>query len=353
MQLVPWLLVFGMIVSGQTDAGSGVVRGVVVRTRDRMPVPGAKILLRVQVDGQFVPAAETSTGVDGAFALGGLPVGPELVYLPGANRDGIHYPGPRVRLTRERPIATVELHVCDSVTEPSPLVIREHEVFIRPEPGSLAVTETILLENPGPDCYVGRPTEEGGEPVTLALSIPSDFERVTFDQEFYGRRFSLRSGKLVTAIPFTPGPRRLRFTYWLRNEDRHRVWQRRLDLRTANLRVVVEGDGKEIDCNLQSAQAAEPGRTAFAASGELAAGYVVRVELGRLARPWHVYGRWGAVAVLGGLVAACAARSFRKTRRLASTDPASAGPPKPASKGLHRAGRSRRLSASRRRRASR
>ena len=144
-------------------------------------------------------------------------MGDGVVYQAGATRHGIFYPGPRIRLTDLQPIARTELSVCDAVAGPNPLVLKKMDVTIRPETGLLKVTESLLLENPSHTCYVGEAAHDGADPVTLELSIPPDFERTTFDLEFFGRRFAVVNNKLVTSVPWPPGERELRYTYVLRN----------------------------------------------------------------------------------------------------------------------------------------
>ena len=103
----------------------------------------------------------------------------------------------------------------------------------------LRVTESMLIDNPGTACYVGQAAGEDAAPVTLQLAIPANFAQVTFAGEFFGRRFSLTGGKLVTGVPWPPGQRELRFSYVLANAERHRVWQRPLDLPSSGVRVSV------------------------------------------------------------------------------------------------------------------
>jgi len=302
------LLAVCSILAGQSAPGEGSIGGIVVNASDRgLPAQGAAVVLRVNVNDQLAIAAETITDARGRFRIGALPVDADLQYLPGANRDGVHYPGKSIRLTPRRAHAHVELLVRDAVAEPNVLVARSHEIVVRSEPGVLRVTETIRVGNPTTTSYVGRAVCEGGEPVTLELAIPSDFERVTFDEEFFGRRFSLTGGKLVTGIPWTPGERELKFTYLLRNEQRHRLWERPLDLPCSRVRLCVFTDEpEEVFCNLGPGSNGRPGEATleFESAGEtLPAGHVVRLEMGRLPVRWTAYGRWLALAALVGLIA--------------------------------------------------
>ena len=200
------VLLASLAVAGLLPQANGRIQGTVVNASPAKPSPcRATVLLRVLLEGRFVPFRETTSDAEGRFQFDSLPVGNRYRYLVGANRHGIHYPGPRVQLTEDRPDATVELSVCDAVTHPNPLVIRKLDITICPEPGALKVTESMRVENPSSTCYVGQSPVAGGDPVTLQLAIPADFERTTFEEEFFGRRFSVVEGKLVTGVPWPPG----------------------------------------------------------------------------------------------------------------------------------------------------
>ncbi len=319
--MVPKLLFAAcLFLPGQSAQNDGTIRGVVLNaSRGDVPAGGAEVVLRVKLDGQFVPLAETAADAQGRFDFEELPLGEHFQYLPGANRDGIHYPGPRVQLTRQRPRIHLELSVCDSVAEPNPLVIRRHEILVRPEPGALHVTETLLIANPTSICYVGRAVGQDTQPVTLRLNVPSDFDRATFHKEFFGRRFSLAAGKLVTGIPWTPGERELKLTYVLPNTQAHRLWQRPLDLPCSDVRVCVETTRPdEVICNLPAGPVRRRGETTlvtFASDGKtLPAGHVIRLELGRLPVPWMAYGSSLAVAALALLIAGASVLMIRRRR---------------------------------------
>ncbi len=322
MIVVNLLLAIGAV-AGSSNLDRGAIRGVVVNaSQGNRPVERAEVVLRARQDGQLVPLATTTTDATGRFAFEHLPVGPDREYLPGANRDGIHYPGQRVQLIVQRPQADVSLAVHDSIAEPNPLVIRRHEIVISPQPGALHVTETLLVSNPSLRSYVGRSGKEGAEPVTLRLSIPSDFERTTFQKEFFGRRFSLVDGKLVTAIPWTPGERELKFTYVLRNTEDRRVWRRPLDLPCSSVCVRVRTTKpEEITCNLPRTEVRRDSdltksdltELVFQSSGNgLPVGHVIEVELGQLPVAWMIYGRWVALAALVLLIVAASVVRHRR-----------------------------------------
>jgi len=311
-----------MVFVGQPNADIGTINGVVVNgSRGGVPCGNTEVVLRCRIDGQFVPVAQTAAGRGGRFRFQNLQVGADCLYLPGANRDDVHYPGPRVQLTTARSNVTVKLQVHDSVADPNPLVIKRHDITIQPEPGALKVTESLLVHNPTLLTYVGRANGDEATPVTLRLAIPSDFDRTTFHKEFFGRRFSLEDGKLVTTVPWTPGERELQFTYTLRNEKKNHLWQRPLDLPCSHIRVRVDHDKpEEVSCNLADGSGKTSSQLTFESrETTLPAGHVLRVQLGNLPRPWMAYARWAALAILVGLVAVASLVTISKQRRAHSS----------------------------------
>ena len=248
--------------------------------------------------------AETTADARGRFCFRQLIDDGTCIYLPGANHDGVHYPGPGVRLSSPRQRAEVRLTVYDTVAFPNPLVVGRHTITLHPEPGVLQVTESMLIDNPAAACYVGRAARKGAEPVTLRLAIPAGFERVTFDSEFFGRRFSLTGGELVTGVPWPPGRRELTFSYTLPTSRRQCVWQRPLDLPSTDVRVSVQVDQPgQVTCNLNPAPRQEKGEIAFESGDrDLSAGYPLRVELGNMPVSAMTYAPWGALVILAGLI---------------------------------------------------
>jgi hypothetical protein len=301
----------------------GAISGVVVNaSQDKTPVAGCKVVLRARLENQFVVLGETSADPWGRFQFVNLPAGKYYEYLPGANRDGVHYAGPLVHITAEEPLAAVELSVCDSIAAPSPLVLTRHEISLRPESGVLYVTESLTVDNPSSTCYVGQAPREGAEPVTLQLSIPPEFERATFDEEYFGRRFAASQGKLITGLAWPPGKKEVKFTYVIRNAEISRHWQRPLDLPCSDLCVRVQTTKpEEIACNLGRGTIAGneaksgPSEVVFHSTGKLLpAGFVIGVELNHLPVPWMAYARWTALFTLIGAVAGTSIFTVRRRR---------------------------------------
>jgi hypothetical protein len=304
---IAWL--YCLLAWGPSSDEGGVIRGRVVNmSQHEAPCAGAEVLLRARVEREFAPVAQTVADTDGHYRFDGLPLGPEYLYLPGANYREIHYPGRRVALTRAQPTGYVTLEVWDTVAEPSPLVIRRHEIVIQTDAQAVQISEAMLVDNSASATYVGRAASENGAALTMQLNVPSEFEQITFEKEKFGREFFLLHGQLVTGIPWTPGPHWLRFTYRMRPEFLRGGWLRPLDRPCDSLRVGIQHlRPDEVVCNLPSAAGESPGERVFqSAPGILPAGHVLHVQLGPMAVPWSIYARWGALAVLVGLIAGTA-----------------------------------------------
>ncbi len=295
-------------------ADVGIIRGVVVNgSRNQLPIENTTIALRAKIQGQFTVVEETTSNSQGRFLFEELPVDAEIQYIPGANQGEVHYPGPRLKLTPENATADVRIVVYESIPEPNPLIIRQHDIVVKTNAGSIEVTESMVIENPSTYCYVGQTTAGPDRVVTLRLSIPPDFEKVTFDKEFFGRRFLLIDGKLLTGIPWPPGKRQLKFTYVVPNDKSYADWHRNVDLPCSRVRLTVLTDKPDhVRCNLEAECTVSDDAVTFAAiDSTLPVGREILLQVGQVPVPMMVYGRWVALTVLLTLVCGVSALLLR------------------------------------------
>ncbi|MCA9245453.1 MAG: carboxypeptidase regulatory-like domain-containing protein [Planctomycetales bacterium] len=288
-------------------AERGVVQGRVLNgSQVNEPIPNAQVILRLVEPNGLVPVGETTTDESGRFRFEKLPADLGLSFVPGANWNGIHYPGKRVRLIPIAPEADVTIVAHDCVAEPNPLIAKRHSMEVESDEGMLRVTETILIENPSLRSYVGKSEEEGASPVTLRLSLPPDFAKVVFAEEFYGRQFTLGETTLQTDMPWTPGKREVKFTYYLPFESRRYLIERTLDLPVDQFSLRLPGElANDAQCNLDSISENREHSVEFRAQGSnLEQGFVVKLELGDLPLAWTTYARWVALTLLASLITA-------------------------------------------------
>jgi hypothetical protein len=314
------VIAVGCWLSALADAGATVEGLVVNGSRGMSPVPGAAVVLRAEHQGVMTPVAQTTADAGGRFSFEQVSLPHGVVCLPGANYQGIHYPGRRVTIGSRTPATGDRIVVYETVADPSPLVALRHEIEVRPDTGVVAVTETIRVANRSSQSYVGRESEDGEPPVTLRLSIPQQFDKVTFAKEFFGRQFQLNEQRLETQIPWTPGERELKFTYRLPVLQQHWLFHRPLDLPTEQICVRVVDPSTDVTSNLAASQARSVDAIVFESQDSLLpAGHTIEVQFGSLPVPWTAVAKWWALGGLAVLIFATSAFMVLRRRVTVST----------------------------------
>lgn len=314
---IPFVLAFALLGTDSVLAqtASPRIEGIVVNgSQEGKRVAGAEVVLRAGPGGALQPVAQTVTDAEGRFVFDNLPAEPELIFVPGANHQDIHYPGPRIRLAAGALIPVAKLEVFDAVASPSPLVVDLHEIDVRIQTGVLEVTETLSIRNPSLTTYVGQ-AGSASSLTTLSVAIPDGFERVTFHDEFNGRRFKLVDKRLVTDIPWTPGKREVKFTYRLPVEEGKRLLDWSVDVPCSLVRLRVHGENaNHFESNLGQRTAPDSSTIVFESSPSvIPAGHKLTLQLVGLPTPWIVYLRWLALGILAAMILVTAA--FRIRRR--------------------------------------
>jgi hypothetical protein len=286
---------------------AGHIQGVVVDgTHGNKNLAGVIVVLRAGPKGALEPVAETTTDFYGKFIFENVPLDPSIIYLPGADRDGVHYPGQRLRLGPDNQLSHQVITTFASVESPSPLRAARHNIDILVDENVLKVDETLLVVNPSLTTYVGNQSSNDSQP-SLRLSVPPNFERVTFKSEFYGRRFRIVEHQPVTDIPWTPGERELKFSYRIPLEQASATFHRALDLPSRNITIQVRGkQPSEILCNLKAGHENSTEVVYTSAADELPAGYVIELQVGGQPLPWLKYARSGSLVALVVLMFATA-----------------------------------------------
>jgi hypothetical protein len=306
-------------------SAKGAITGVVVNgTQSDRPIANAEVRLRAGANGVLEPFRATATDSNGRFEFRDLPLDTSVVYLPGAIRDGVHYPGQRVNLTSRNRVADVRIVAFDAIHDDSPLVAERHEIDVSAGEQMLEVRESLTIANRSRATYVGQPDEEQST-VTLQLSIPPNFDRVTFDREFYGRRFRIVDHRVVTDVPWQPGDYELKFSYRVPLEDSAGLYRRSIDLPTSHFSIRVRtNDVGNVWCNVASARQ-QGNQITFVADKQLPAGYTLELQIGQAPFPWLLVARWVSLGLLATLVLAAMyvrRRRARLARRANSADPA-------------------------------
>ncbi len=314
------ILVLAFTTADYYGVPTGVIRGVVVNgSQGDKPLANAKVVLQAGTNGMLESVGETTTDREGKFRFEDVPIDPSVTFSAGAERDGIHYPAGRFQLNTTRTSADVRIRAFDSITTPSPLQALHHQIEMTVQNDVVIVKEALQIANRSNFTYVGETV--GDAPLaTLRLTIPPNFDRVTFGSEFFGRRFRVVEHQPVTDIPWPPGERELTFMYKIPLEESGGLLHRMLDLPTEDLTVrVLSAGGKKLHCNLVTAKQANDETVFIPQDKQLAAKFVIELQIGDPPIPWGKYARWGAVSTLALLIATTVGISqLRKRRALES-----------------------------------
>lgn len=298
------LLVLTFAPADYRSAPTGVIRGVVVNgSQGDKPLANAKVILQAGTNGMLEPVGETTSDGKGTFQFEDVPIVPSVTLATGAECDGVHYPGGRFQLNTTRTRVDVRIRAFDSIKTPSPLRVLHHQIEATVEDKVIVVKETLQIANQSTSTYVGEAAGDA-PPTTLRLSIPPNFDRVTFGSEYFGRRFRVVEHQPVTEVPWPPGERAVTFMYRIPLEESNGLFRRTLDLPTEDLSVRVLGaGGTKLRCNLAATKQTNNETIFTAHDRQLAANFAIELQVGDSPIPWAKYARWGAIGTLTVLIA--------------------------------------------------
>ena len=135
----------------------GKIQGIVVNgTQGNEALANVDVILRAGTDTSLTPVAETRTDIYGKFIFEDLPLDSSATYLPGAVRDGVHYPGDRTRLGLNNRFVQSRIVAFEAVELPSPLIAEKHEIEVNIRHNLLEVSEVRLVTKPSRKTYVGE-----------------------------------------------------------------------------------------------------------------------------------------------------------------------------------------------------
>ena len=218
--LLPLLLLLAAPAPAQHEsapdvpAGPATLRGRVLEQGSDEPVAGASVALYALTRQGTPGLRRTVTDAAGAFVFEGLSNDPDVAYLVGARFEGVAYPGERVLFAGEQ-LREVEIRVAPVVSSAAKVRLVERTLRLDPRGGSLAVDETLVLENAGPSTvFVGAQARAGASPV---LRVPLPEGRSDFRMPFGVIPDGAQVGEdaFVFWGPVYPGRQELTWTYTL------------------------------------------------------------------------------------------------------------------------------------------
>lgn len=150
-----------------------------------------------------VETRDATTGPDGAFVFGGLPIGPRIAYTVTTDYGGTTFRSGLQILDPHAPERDVELVVAETVADPAVLSVGVDSTVLVGEERGVEVVQILNVHNSSERAFVGQlrmpllPRASGLDP------------RKGLDRT----RLSLESGDLVSSAPILPGTTEVIYTY--------------------------------------------------------------------------------------------------------------------------------------------
>ncbi|MCP3984900.1 MAG: hypothetical protein GY723_10960 [bacterium] len=195
--------------------GDGTIRGRVLESLDGTPLPDVEVALYA-LTAEGVPGMRrTRSDAEGRFAFEGIARGGNLAYLLGAQYQGVPFPGGRISFTAGETERQADIRIAQLSDDASNLLAGQAELRLQRTGAGLRVTETLRVENPGPNTFhvaaearknatpaLRARLPEGASSFQMPLGvIPDGVEQTERDLRWWG--------------PVHPGSRDLSFSFEL------------------------------------------------------------------------------------------------------------------------------------------
>lgn len=204
--LIGILLVIGLAAAPAAGAqAGGTIEGVVMLAPANTPMADVLVTLESYEGTTLKQTLQTQTDAGGGFSFTGLTLGGENVYVVSAVYKDVAYTSDMISLTADAPQKAVRLEVYETTDDDSGIVIERAHLIISPLDGGVQVGQMFILSNAGDKTFIGKPLQEGGQPVTFRMYLPKGADQLTFDAGELGERFISVPDGVADTMPIPPG----------------------------------------------------------------------------------------------------------------------------------------------------
>lgn len=183
----------------------GTINGVVMLAPANTPLADVPVTLEWYEGTVLKQTFQTQTDAGGGFSFTGLTVGEENVYMVSALYKDVAYAADMITLTTDAPQKTVRLDVYETTDDDSGIVIERAHLIISPLNEGVQIGQMFILSNTGDKAFIGKPLQEGGQPVTFRMYLPKGAEQISFDAGELGERFISVPDGVADTLPIPPG----------------------------------------------------------------------------------------------------------------------------------------------------
>lgn len=237
--------------------GPGILTGTVVSgTTGGGSTAGLEVTLRSFQGQEERDLRTTVTDASGAFEFGGLETGEAWVYLVWTPYEGVSYSSGLLSFAEGQAELSVEMPVYETTTDGTGIVVERAHVFLTFLEDRLTLTELYVFQNPTDRTYVGTDTVDGRR-YTARILLPEGSYDLILDDGSLGGRFLPIDGGFVDTEPQWPGTTQVLFSYAVDCASGWCDLSRPVTHLTANLNLLVEDTGAEVESEVLALQGAQ------------------------------------------------------------------------------------------------
>ncbi len=190
--------------------GAVTVQGIVTTADGAAVSQEAEVrLIGITVDqnGNFNPFLETTAtaGADGRFRFPDLPADqPNTAYIVTVIYEGVEFANGAMLAPGES-VIDLPVTVYGNTTDASVVTVEAAHIVVRFHPDALLVMQVLVFSNRSDKVYLSEALVRGGQPGSVAISLPPDAENVTFEEGQLGGRFVEAGDRIYDTQQVLPG----------------------------------------------------------------------------------------------------------------------------------------------------
>lgn len=187
-------------------AGTGIIQGQVTQgTPDGEDAGG--LLVSLEVYAGFTPVATFTTTVDatGSYTFTDVATDPNMNYLASVRSADIRYSSAILNFAEGTAAINGDIAIYATTTDPAAIRFNSVHWIIDPRPGAVTVIEVYGVGNDGNRTFVGTAVDGLAQAGTVAMSVPTAAQDLSFENGILGERFQLVGNTAYDTAPVLPG----------------------------------------------------------------------------------------------------------------------------------------------------
>lgn len=187
-------------------AGTGIIQGQVTQgTPDGEDAGG--LLMSLEVYAGFTPVATFTTTVDatGSYTFTDVATDPNMNYLASVRSADIRYSSAILNFAEGTAAINGDIAIYATTTDPAAIRFNSVHWIIDPRPGAVTVIEVYGVGNDGNRTFVGTAVDGLAQAGTVAMSVPTAAQDLSFENGILGERFQLVGNTAYDTAPVLPG----------------------------------------------------------------------------------------------------------------------------------------------------